>query len=470
MSADSRSSGSSPFELMRGRNALRSFALAGGVALHATNVYVVTTIMPSIVRSIGGLEYYAWGAMLFVIASILGSALSVRLIGSLGPRRAYLWGLAIFCLGSAVCATAPVMVWLLVGRTLQGLAGGILLALSYALIRLVYEPRLWSRALAFISAMWGVATLSGPTIGGIFAEAGSWRAAFWSLLPVAAVLALIVARLVPARQEGDVPKAEVPWVKLVLLAVSVLAISVGSLFDDLRWNALGLLAGLALGVTIGRMDMTGRVRLLPTGAYTLRSSVGACYATMAALVMGLTTEIFVPYFLQTIHGFTPLTAGYLTAVMAGGWTIAALMFAGYTATSTKKRLIRTGPCVVAAALALLAAMMRGGGFVSTVPGLVLLCAALGATGFGVGMCWSHLVTRVFTTAPAGQENLASSAVITVQLYAMSIGAACAGLVANAAGLTEPGGVEGARNAATYLFGAFALMPAIGIFTARGALR
>ncbi len=63
---------SSPFELVTGRNALRSFALAGGVALHAVNVYVVTTVMPSIVRDIGGLEYYAWSTTLFVIASILG--------------------------------------------------------------------------------------------------------------------------------------------------------------------------------------------------------------------------------------------------------------------------------------------------------------------------------------------------------------------------------------------------------------
>lgn len=459
---------SSPFELVTGRNALRSFALAGGVALHAVNVYVVTTVMPSIVRDIGGLEYYAWSTTLFVIASILGSALSAKLIGMLGPRRAYLVALAIFCVGTVVCALAPAMFVLLLGRTLQGLAGGFLLALSYALIRLVYEARLWTRALAFVSAMWGVATLSGPALGGLFAESGHWRLAFWVLLPVAALLAFIVRKLVPDNPPGA-SRIDVPWFKLALLAGSVLAISVGSLFQDDRYKVAGVVLGLGLGALIGWLDGRGAVRLLPTGAYSVRTALGACYATMVLLMLGVTTEIFVPYFLQTIHGSTPLTAGYLTAVMAGGWTVAALMFSGATG-SRAQLVVRAGPIVMAVALVALTALLPNAAVVAHPLGFAVLCVALGGVGFGVGLCWSRLVTRVFRSAQPGEENLASSAVTTVQLYAMSIGAAVMGLVANAAGLTDPGGVEGARHAALMVFGIFTVFPMLAIFTARAATR
>jgi MFS family permease len=65
--------------LLSGRNAAYSVILAGGVTLHAINIYIVTTILPSVVRDIGGLEYYAWSTTLFVVASILGSALSSRM-------------------------------------------------------------------------------------------------------------------------------------------------------------------------------------------------------------------------------------------------------------------------------------------------------------------------------------------------------------------------------------------------------
>ena len=65
--------------LLHGRNAIRSLTLAGGVALHALNVFIATTILPSVVKDIGGLAYYAWNTTAFVVLSILGSALSPRL-------------------------------------------------------------------------------------------------------------------------------------------------------------------------------------------------------------------------------------------------------------------------------------------------------------------------------------------------------------------------------------------------------
>ena len=164
-------------DLLHGTNALRSIALAGGVALHAINVYIVTTILPSVIKDIGGLEYYAWNTTLFVVTSIVGSALSARLIETLGPRAAYLLAVAVFTVGSVVCALAPSMPVLLAGRSIQGLGGGILFALSYALIRLVFAAPLWSRAMALVSGMWGVATLCGPAIGGVFAQTGHWRLA-----------------------------------------------------------------------------------------------------------------------------------------------------------------------------------------------------------------------------------------------------------------------------------------------------
>src|SRR3546814_10733156 len=100
-------------ELLKGRNGLRSLALAGGVAVHAVNVYIVTTILPSVVGDIGGLEYYAWNTTLFVVASILGSALSPQFLDRFGLRHAFLWAIAVLMLGTTVCAMSPSMSQLL---------------------------------------------------------------------------------------------------------------------------------------------------------------------------------------------------------------------------------------------------------------------------------------------------------------------------------------------------------------------
>jgi MFS family permease len=182
-------------DLLAGENAARSLVLAGGVGLHAVNIFIVTTILPSVVADIGGLAYYAWNTTLFVVASIVGSAASAHVFGRLAPRKAYLLAVAIFALGTLGCATAPHMPALLAGRSLQGVGGGMLVALSYAMIRHLFTAVLWARAIALVSGMWGAAALTGPCVGGVFAELGAWRAAFWVLLPLAGGFATLSGRV-----------------------------------------------------------------------------------------------------------------------------------------------------------------------------------------------------------------------------------------------------------------------------------
>ena len=81
---------------------------------------------------------------------------------------------------------------------------------------------------------------------------------------------------------------------------------------------------------------------------------------------------------------------------------------------------------------------------------------------GNDAAWPHLLTRIFNAAPPGEETLTSSSITTVQLYATALTAALAGVIANSAGLADPGGVTGAQRAAQWLFGAFALAPAAAL--------
>jgi Na+/proline symporter len=92
------------------------------------------------------------------------------------------------------------------------------------------------------------------------------------------------------------------------------------------------------------------------------------------------------------------------------------------------------------------------------PGTVALCVALTSVGLGVGIGWPHLLTRVFTAAQPGEENLASLSITTIQLFAMAFGSALAGLVANGAGLTTLAPLPGAQHTALWLFATFAVAP------------
>jgi len=452
-------------ELFSGANAVRSLVLAGGVGLHATNIYVATTILPSVVHDIGGLEYYAWSTALFVVTSIVGSALSAKLLERFGSKAAYAVAAIVFGLGALICAGAWSMAMLLVGRAIQGFGGGLLFALPYALIRLVFEERLWPRAMTILSGMWGIATLIGPAVGGVFAEMGAWRAAFWSLLPITILFTALAVTVLPKRSAGAGAGAGSPIAvtQLSLLMTAVLALSAGSVSTSVAWNAAGIAVAGVVSVLLVFVEKRSPRRLLPRGAFQLTSPFWALYATMCLLAVTVTSsEIFMPLFFQTLHGQSPLAAGYLAALMAAGWTLGSISSAGATGKRVS-RVFRLAPALMFAgmcALAVLVPRPSAGSFWQLAP----TCLALVAVGFGVGLAWPHLLTRVLGAAREDEALVASSSLTTVQLFATSLGAALAGMVANLGGLGSSLEVAGVSTAARFLFVTFAIGPALGIFT------
>ena len=175
---------------------------------------------------------------------------------------------------------------------------------------------------------------------------------------------------------------------------------------------------------------------------------------MVLLVAGTTTIIFVPFLLQVLHGLSPLAAGYLTVAEALGWTGAALATsaAGHAGA---RQAIAAGPAAMLAGLVGLSCSIPDDG-----ASLALIAIWLVLVGAGVGMGWAHLASRVLALAPERERDLAAASVSTVQLLATAFGSALAGMVANLAGLSDPGSVGAAANAAFWLFAVFATAPAL----------
>ncbi|SHF25361.1 Major Facilitator Superfamily protein [Kaistia soli DSM 19436] len=446
--------------LFSGANGIYAAALTGGVVLHAINIFLTATVMPSVVTDIGGLDVYAWATTLFVVASILAAAMTAKLLRGLGPRGAYLVAALFFGSGTLISALAPSMPVMLVGRSIQGIGGGFLYALAYAVTRIVLPQPLWGRAIGLISATFGVATLIGPAIGGVFAEYGAWRAAFWSLLPFVALFSLLAATKLPGKSATSGETAPIAWLQLILLAAAVLVVSASSLSTDRLLNIAGLAVAILLTALIGRAERGAGARLLPKGSFSLSSPLGVVYLTIALLMMAMQPDIFVPYLLQTLHGQSPVLAGYFAALMALGWT------AG-TASSVRLRRGDGGRLILAGLLLVLVGIVLFGVFMPVKSdGALLIVTPVGVAlflmGFGIGMAWPCLVTRVYQYAPEAEQDVASGGMTTVQLFAGALGAATGGMIANLAGFADPGGAVGATSAAFWLAAGSAVAPALAI--------
>jgi MFS family permease len=203
------------------------------------------------------------------------------LLSGYGARSAYLVASLFFIAGAALCALAPSMPVMLIGRTVQGFGGGLIFALSYAMINLVFEQRLWPRAMALISAMWGIATLVGPAVGGIFAELNAWRWAFGILLPIMALYAAFTFLILP-KGKAQQAAAPLPTAQLLLLTVAVLVVSAGSLAHSAWINLAGIALSLVLMAWLLKREAHSRARLLPHGALRRGSNLRALFPAAAA--------------------------------------------------------------------------------------------------------------------------------------------------------------------------------------------
>ncbi len=454
--------------LLRGANLLRCLVVGAGMILHALNTFIVVTVMPSVVADIGGMPFFAWSTTLYVVASLLGGAACARLLHRLGGHGTYRAALVLFAIGTIACALAPNMAVLLAARLVQGLGAGLLSALSFSMVRVLFPAHLWSRALSVISAAWGVATLAGPAVGGIFAEYGAWRWAFWSTLMVVPVVAALVAAALPRDMaRAPAPRTKLAALNLLVLTGSVMAVSIGGTSGSSQAGMIGL-GVAAMGMAwFFRLEATSDLRLLPRGGTDLRTPLGMAYGAMMMLAFAVNTEIFVPYFLQVLHGMTPLHAGYLSALMSAGWTTGAVLSSG----GGRARVLlsmRGGPLLMAMSLVVLSALMPLHD--ETGRAVVPIGVALAVMGFGIGFAWPHLGPRVFASAADNEKDVAAASITIVLMTTYAFGSALGGVVTNLSGIADPGGPAGASTAAGWLFTLFAVPPMIASLLIRRLLR
>lgn len=450
--------------LLTGKNLCFTLALSGGICLHAINVYITITTLPSVVRDIGGIDFYAWNTTLFILSSIILSALKSRILNHFGPRNSYMFATLIFLIGTVICAITPSMPIMLLGRIIQGAGGGILLTLSYSMVHVVFAQHLWSRVIAMISSMWGMATLLGPALGGMFAEYNVWRGAFWCLVIVGIPYLWLTWRILPTKNSNKKCAQEpIPLQALLLLSCAVLAISLGSLSLDKQIPIIGMLIAILLCIRLVVIERHGRNTLFPNGTFHFSGQLAPIYLTMALLGLSVQSEVFVPYFLQILHGINPLLSGYLAALVGAGWSSAAILASSLKPAITIK-IIRTGPLLTFVALITLSLFMTNIVHIEELQ-IWIICIALFATGASIGATWPHLLTRVLLVSTGNESQKASSAITTLQLFSTAFGASFAGMIANLSGLSYPGGIVGAQSASIWLFFLFSLVPCFALITA-----
>jgi MFS family permease len=458
-----------PVRLLRRQNIAPLILVNLGVGLHATIWYMATTAMPSAVAELDAAAYLSWATSLYLMTSILGGAMLPPIKSRFGPRSSMMVAGLVVVAGGVLAALAPNVGFILAGRAIQGLGEGFLLALSYTLVRELFDNALVPRVGGIEAVTWATAVFIGPLLGGWLTDLGSWRLAFFGsgLLP----LPMMALGWVILRRHPHTAMAQsAPLLRLLLLAIGVMAIAGADRFPALLPDALGKSLGFAavpfgvllIGFTIW-LDRRCRHKLFPTAfpGFKHPASLGIWVLALMALSEAA-VYVYGPYILQIHRGLTPTMAGYFGAIHAIAWSLTAMTVAPLPS-RWHNLAILAGPTSLAIGLAGLA-------FTLADSPLPIIAIAMVPIGCGFGISYSFLTQRVMGTAEPGEEDATIASMSTLFGMGGAISAAVSGLIGNSIGLDGVLSTDIVAEASLVLFGGGALLALLALVCAGRLIR
>jgi len=296
--------------------------------LAALDQTIVATAMPTIGNDLGDITHLPWVVTAYLLAATAVTPLYGKLSDVHGRRITMLVGIGVFMLGSVACALAPTMLALIIGRFIQGLGGGGLIALAQTIMGDITSPRERARYQSLIAIVFVSASVMGPLLGGFFAEKLHWSLIFWINLPFGFVAFFMTYRLL-----RKLPRHERPHRIDVLGGVLMLAATV-TLMLALNWGGIRYpwgsreIVGLLVGSGVMWMAFVARLRtaaepFLPLSLFAnqvVRNGTICSGLGMGAYI-GLT--IYLPVYLQTVYGLSASETGLVLVPLMAGTVVGA---------------------------------------------------------------------------------------------------------------------------------------------------
>ncbi|MFH8224495.1 MDR family MFS transporter [Streptomyces sp. NPDC018057] len=391
-------------------------ALILAVLLAALDQTIVSTALPRIAEDLNGFDDIAWVSAAYLLASTAVTPLWGKLGDMFGRKRLYLASTSIFLVASVACGLAQNLPELIGARALQGMGGGGMIVLTFALVGDIVAPGERGRYQGMFGSVYGVASIVGPLLGGIFTDQLSWRWAFLINLPIGAVALVIAARVLPAGAKGA--KARIDYLgSLVLAAIATGIVLVTSFGERWGWTSpaiLGLiLATVVLAVLLVPVERRAAAPVLPVAMLTSRTVVFSSLIGFVANAAMFSVLVYLPTYLQIVDGVSATLSGVHLLPLVAGLVVSQSLAGRWAAHAGRLRLILVSGLLVNLAGLLLLGTVGAG------TGTVVLGVYFLITGVGMGMVPMVVLTTVQNSVPAADLG-AASAVVT---FARSIGAA-----------------------------------------------
>jgi EmrB/QacA subfamily drug resistance transporter len=395
-----------------------------GLLLAALDQTIVSTALPTIVGDLGSAGHQSWVVTSYLLAETVITAVVGKLGDLFGRKVVFQVSIVVFVIGSALSGAAQSMEWLIAARAVQGLGAGGLTVTATALIGDVIPLRERGRYQGMLGAVFGVTTVLGPLLGGIFTDDLTWRWAFYVNVPIAIVVIAMSARTIPQIRSGSKPRIDRLGIVFVGLGAAGLTLATswgGTTYPWLSGQILGLVgASIVSLVLFIWVESRAAEPVLPLRLF--RNSVFSTCCALSFIVgfamLGAIT--FLPTFQQYVDGVSatisglrllPLVLGLLATSVTAGTLVGR--------TGRYKVFPLTGTVVIGIGLFLLSRLNE---HTST----VLSSLYLLVLGAGIGCCMQVLTLIVQNTSSYEDLGVATSGVTFFRTLGGSFGASVFG--------------------------------------------
>ena len=375
-----------------------------GTLLAALDIAVVGPALPALREAFGLSERaVAWTFTAFVLANLTGLPVMAALADRVGRKRVYLFDIGLFAVGTLVVALAPSFGVLIAGRVVQGFGASGIFPVATAVVGDTFPPERRGRAVGLLGAVFGIAFLIGPALGGILLAVASWRWLFALSLPLALLVFVLSARTLPesravAPRAFDAAGVATLAALLAALVVGLSGIDASAPWSGLTeaWVWLPLALAVALLVLLVSVERRAEAPILRPGLVSRRPVQAACLLAIGAGIVEATFVLLSSYAVAAF-GVERSTASYLLLLLVAGVTVGAPV-AG-------RMLDRVGArSVVTVAMGLVAAGM---GVVALAPSLAVHLVGTVVLGLGLsGILGSSLAYILLAEAGADERAVA----------------------------------------------------------------
>ncbi|MCX6023543.1 MAG: MDR family MFS transporter [Chloroflexi bacterium] len=311
--------------------------------LAALDQTIVGTAMPRIIADLHGFDLYSWAFTSYMVSSTAVVPIFGKLSDIYGRKYLFLGGIVVFLAGSALCGVSQSMMQLIVFRALQGVGAGILMSNVFAIVGDIFPPAERAKYQGIFGAVFGLAGVLGPALGGFLTDALTWRWVFYVNLPIGAVSIALLVRYFPhIRPHG--PRRPIDWLGIgTLLAwVSPLLLGLSWAGSDLAGSSTQIMVALGMAAVMLTAFIIIEQRavepILPLSLF--RNGV----FSISILTMALTTigmfgaVVYIPLFLQGVQGASATESGAALLPFTVGMVLASTISGQFLARTGKYRL------------------------------------------------------------------------------------------------------------------------------------